>query len=449
MLSLFDKFCRLNLYNNFIINDTITLHKFIHSTNIINDNIFTRISASELWKGVTSVSPAGKKRGRGKGKNRKIVRDLNKGQILGFGKKNMLWPGLNAPVLEQGRQMLKIKSLPPDPDREKRMHELRDKIYKFKPLKLSNMDKGWSGGIMAGRRLGPPDALTHGNYSEEYDENEKEEILATEKTEHGFDSKVLKLRIVCHMTGNMGRKRNFSCIVITGNKKGLIGWAFSRSPEAKVALRKAKNKAFKHLIFVERHDDRTIYHTLYGKEFGTKVHIFRAPPGHGIIAHRVIKTICEMVGIKDLYAKVEGSVKNYHNLTRCAIQMLAKQETYQQLADRTGYNIVEFSPETEFLPTVLAAPKDATIVNPAQKPPSFEDLYTDGGKLFKARRKPDPLFKDLPSYAKYLELSDRFRNMEELRVKMEAEKDITGLPPHPLTEADMVKSIKTEEEVEA
>jgi len=38
-----------------------------------------------LWKGVTSVSNAGRKRGRGKGAGRKMIKDLNRGQIIGVG----------------------------------------------------------------------------------------------------------------------------------------------------------------------------------------------------------------------------------------------------------------------------------------------------------------------------------------------------------------------------
>lgn len=41
--------------------------------------------ATELWSSVASVSAAGRKRGRGKIKGRRIMRDLNKGQILGIG----------------------------------------------------------------------------------------------------------------------------------------------------------------------------------------------------------------------------------------------------------------------------------------------------------------------------------------------------------------------------
>jgi small subunit ribosomal protein S5 len=49
---------------------------------------------------VTTVSNAGLRRGRGKGASKKIAKDLNKGQVIGNGKKNVIWPALNAPVLK-------------------------------------------------------------------------------------------------------------------------------------------------------------------------------------------------------------------------------------------------------------------------------------------------------------------------------------------------------------
>lgn len=43
-------------------------------------------TAQHIWKSVTSVSNAGKKRGRGKGVGKKRAKNLNRGQIIGVGK---------------------------------------------------------------------------------------------------------------------------------------------------------------------------------------------------------------------------------------------------------------------------------------------------------------------------------------------------------------------------
>ncbi|ELW51445.1 28S ribosomal protein S5, mitochondrial [Tupaia chinensis] len=81
-------------------------------------------------------------------------------------------------------------------------------------------------------------------------------------------------------------------------------------------------------------------------------------PGYGLHCHRAITTICRLIGIKDMYAKVSGSV-NMLNLTRGLFHALATQETHQQLADKKGLHVVEFREECGPLPIVVASPQGA------------------------------------------------------------------------------------------
>lgn len=46
---------------------------------------------------------------------KKTAKDLNRGQIIGQGRVNMLWPGLNAPVI-RGRELVQQQKLPADPE---------------------------------------------------------------------------------------------------------------------------------------------------------------------------------------------------------------------------------------------------------------------------------------------------------------------------------------------
>lgn len=70
----------------------------------------------------------------------------------------MVWPGLNAPVLK-GKEIVTIKELPPDPDRETKIQEIRDKVGKFRSFKLPALQRGWTGNTRAGTSLGPPDPV--------------------------------------------------------------------------------------------------------------------------------------------------------------------------------------------------------------------------------------------------------------------------------------------------
>lgn len=74
---------------------------------------------------------------------------------------NIIWPGLNAPVF-RGKEIVERRQLPPDPNREADLIQLRDAMDKFKPIKLSPMERGWTGGKMPGRSIGKPDPVGDG-----------------------------------------------------------------------------------------------------------------------------------------------------------------------------------------------------------------------------------------------------------------------------------------------
>lgn len=77
------------------------------------------------------------------------------------------------------------------------------------------------------------------------------------ETFEGFDTKVLELKQVFCMKGNLGRTRKVSTLVVTGNKNGLGGFALAKALEMKVALRRAKNRAGQKLIHIKRFKDHT------------------------------------------------------------------------------------------------------------------------------------------------------------------------------------------------
>lgn len=109
---------------------------------------------------MTSVSNAGRRRGRAKGLMRK--RDLNKGQIIGVGKIPIQFPGLNTPVF-RGRELIQQQKLPVDPEREEKLAKLRQN-YQTGPkrMKLSPLERGWTSAQMGGRKIGPPDPIGEG-----------------------------------------------------------------------------------------------------------------------------------------------------------------------------------------------------------------------------------------------------------------------------------------------
>lgn len=55
-----------------------------------------------------------------------------------------------------------------------------------------------------------------------------------------------------------------------------------------------------------------VYHDFFTQFGKTKIFVSKKPEGYGLKCHRAIKTCCEVIGIKDLYARIEGSTNLQH-----------------------------------------------------------------------------------------------------------------------------------------
>lgn len=358
----------------------------------------SRITAEQLWKGVTSVSPAGRRKGRGKASARIKQRDLNRGQVIGFGKKNMIWPGLNAPIV-QGREIIRQQELPPDEEREKRILELRDKSSGRKSLKLSPLERGWTGNRLPGRSLGPPDPIG-------------------EETFEGFDSRVLEFKPIMHMSGARGRVRRLSALVVVGNKKGLAGFEKSVSVNGNSAAKSAKNRAAKVLRYIEL-DNNSVIHDFYTEFGAVKIFVQKKPEGYGLVCHRVIRAICEMIGIKDLYAKVEGPTKNYQCVTKAFFIGLHKQKSLQQIANEKGLHLVEMKKSRDYFPVVVASPEKCRAEEEIGTTEQLDyRLHLLNGKVEAPRKKYEPFYFKFPSYIKEMKDRERHRNLRGVSVHL-------------------------------
>ncbi|XP_043913269.1 28S ribosomal protein S5, mitochondrial [Protopterus annectens] len=301
-------------------------------------SFFNKLTAVELWKGVLAESGAGARKGRGKRSKKKVRRDLNRGQVIGEGRGGFLWPGLNAPVVKGGTiQTIGKRDQERQQEVQAEMIRQRDEWEKKKRTKVKR-ERGWTGSSWGGISLGPPDPSPSG------------------ETYEDFESRVIEVKSVFNMTAKEGRKRSISALVAVGNKNGAAGFAVGKAPDRTNALRKAKNRAVHFLYFIERYNNHTIYDDTTSTFKRTTIRMKKQDRGYGLHCHRAIITICKLIGIEDMYAKISGS-KNLLNVTRALFLGLAKQETHQCLADRKELHVVEFREECGPLPIVIASPK--------------------------------------------------------------------------------------------
>jgi ribosomal protein S5 len=72
-----------------------------------------------------------------------------------------------------------------------------------------------------------------------------------------------------------GRMQTSVALVVTGNGAGLAGYAIAESPARRpmIAVVKAMAKASRSLVWIQRHEDRTIFH-VSKKKFKRNLNFF-------------------------------------------------------------------------------------------------------------------------------------------------------------------------------
>uniref|UniRef100_A0A8C8BKV8 Small ribosomal subunit protein uS5m n=1 Tax=Otus sunia TaxID=257818 RepID=A0A8C8BKV8_9STRI len=298
---------------------------------ITYESFFISVTADELWKGALAETGVGVKKGRGKRRKKKLRKDLNRGQEIGEGRSGFLWPGLNAPVIQSGRVQTVTQRKKEEQERiQSDIAQQRDTWEKKRKMKVKR-EGGWSGKCWGGVILDPPDPGPHGGKKTDY----------------------LSVKNVFCMKAKEGRKKSIRALVAVGNGKGAAGMCkeeFSCNP------------------FLS---SPPVYHDITVKFKRTTIRMRKQNKGYGLRCHRAIITICKLIGIKDMYARVSGS-KNLINITRALFKGLTQQKSHQQLANQKSLYVVEFREEQGPLPIVVALP-EGTV----REDPEPEDVVPD------------------------------------------------------------------------
>lgn len=361
-------------------------------------SFFCKTTAQKIWKSITGVSPAGAKRGRGRGVRTK---DFSKGHTIGFGRKRLIIPGLQQNSVKTSAA--KTEYVGENEEYDTKIEQVRKEQAMPKKWREHPMDRGWSGRRAIGRKAGRPDPCNE----HEFDES--------------FDSVVLMLRPMNSMNGLFGRVRQFQALVVTGNKNGLAGFAIARGNDARAVVRHARNRAGQSLVQIPRWDNHTVMHDFFSRYYYTTVFVQRKPKGYGIRAHRVVKAICQMFGITDVHAKVEGVKFNQINMTKALFLGLLNQRKYEDIANEKQLHLVELREENYNFPTVLASPKDRVLEDSevAQRNENLDfTYYIYDGRIKQVKPKPQPKFVGTQSWQTHLDKRDFVKNRVETRLAL-------------------------------
>ena len=136
-----------------------------------------------------------------------------------------------------------------------------------------------------------------------------------------------------------GNVPTFACMVIVGDEKGHIGMGLGRAKETLPARSKAMRKAKLNLTKIERgcgsfdclcQEKHSIPFKVEGKCGSSRIILWPAPQGTGLVIGNECKKILKLVGIKDVYSKTFGKIRTTFNLAKACLDALEKTRKQNQ-----------------------------------------------------------------------------------------------------------------------
>jgi small subunit ribosomal protein S5 len=136
-----------------------------------------------------------------------------------------------------------------------------------------------------------------------------------------YEHKVLDIARVARVMAG-GRRFSFRAAVVIGDRNGKVGVGVGKGADTAIAIDKAINAAKKKLVKINV-ETGTIPVDANAK-FGSAAVILKpAKEGKGIVAGGAIRTVVDLVGIKNITSKMLGG-NNKLNNARATIQALLK-----------------------------------------------------------------------------------------------------------------------------
>jgi small subunit ribosomal protein S5 len=127
-----------------------------------------------------------------------------------------------------------------------------------------------------------------------------------------FEEKIIQVNRVSKKTKG-GSRISFSVVMVVGDRKGRVGIGLGKAKDVSTAVKKASEHAKRNLITVITKKS-TIPHEVRLKYKAADVLLKPAPPGTGIIAGGVVRSVVDAAGIKDIVSKILGSDNKITNV---------------------------------------------------------------------------------------------------------------------------------------
>ncbi|MDH3004222.1 MAG: 30S ribosomal protein S5 [Candidatus Shikimatogenerans sp. JK-2022] len=149
--------------------------------------------------------------------------------------------------------------------------------------------------------------------------------------------KLVNIKRVCKVTKGR-REFSFTSIVIKGNYEGIVGYGIGKSKEISDSIYKAGEIAKKNLIKVPI-KNFTIPYEFNLKYCSSKIYLYPAKKGTGIIAGSSSRILLELAGINNIYTKFIGS-PNVCNCVKATYYALKKLKFEYDIIKENRYGII-------------------------------------------------------------------------------------------------------------
>lgn len=159
-----------------------------------------------------------------------------------------------------------------------------------------------------------------------------------------FDERVVDIRRVAKVIKG-GRRFAFRTVVVVGDNKGNIGIGIGKARAVPDSIRKAAERARRNIEPVAI-SGSTIPFTVNGRYGGARVLLKPAAPGTGVIAGGGVRAVLEVVGVRNILTKSQGSA-NLLNVTMATLDALKQLRSSEELAQMRGKEVHEVAPVWE------------------------------------------------------------------------------------------------------
>jgi small subunit ribosomal protein S5 len=145
-----------------------------------------------------------------------------------------------------------------------------------------------------------------------------------------LEDEVLDINMVQRMTDS-GRRVKFRCVVVVGNRNGLVGYAEGRDDQVGGAIQKAIEIGKLNLIDISRGcgswecgcgRPHTVALRTTGKAGSVEVELRPAPRGLGLAGGETVRNVLELAGIEDIWTRSSGNTRTTVNFAKATFNAL-------------------------------------------------------------------------------------------------------------------------------